>query len=315
MPSLPDRPRISICAPQPGATARAARRNRRKSVRKSRSGAAEFDIAAEIRSWRSPQSGDAFEHTRIYTARTSSALSDLAFTILLWFVRVCLNSSTRIAASARQLLLLCGVVALMGALSTGSPSGRNRTRLRVRDSAPLHYQLVETLKCDIASPDKTSRAGQEVARQRGVNVSALLVPITATRFRDRKEGNALPRFGSKRTIRETCDPHHKSSAIKRGMLARRRSAMAQIPSISEFTRAVDAPSEKALRFFRDFTLSPVPDPLTVFACLIYEDSEPVVVIAACYAGLMDRAKAVIGSEIRKLRGITSNMLTFGLEIS
>jgi hypothetical protein len=70
----------------------------------------------------------------------------------------------------------------------------------VRVSSPLHYQLVDTLKRDIASPDKTSRADQEVARQRGVNVSALLVPITATRFRDRKEGKALPRFGSKRTI-------------------------------------------------------------------------------------------------------------------
>jgi hypothetical protein len=27
-------------------------------------------------------------------------------------------------------------------------------------------------------------------------------------------------------------------------------------------------AEKVLRHFRDFTLSPVPDPLTVFACLI-----------------------------------------------
>jgi hypothetical protein len=91
----------------------------------------------------------------------------------------------------------------------------------VRVSSPLHYLLVDTLKRDIASPDKMSRAGQEVARQRGVRVSALLVPTTATRFRDRKEGNPLPRFGSKRTIRETCDPHHKSGAIKRGMVATR----------------------------------------------------------------------------------------------
>jgi FAD/FMN-containing dehydrogenase len=52
-------------------------------------------------------------------------------------------------------------------------------------------------------------------------------------------------------------------------------------------------AEKVLRYFRDFTLSPVPDPLTVFACLIYEGGEPVVAIAACYAGPMDRAKAVI----------------------
>jgi hypothetical protein len=35
--------------------------------------------------------------------------------------------------------------------------------------------------------------------------------------------------------------------------------------------------------FSRFTLSPVPDPLTVFACLIYEGSEPVVATAVCYA--------------------------------
>jgi len=40
-------------------------------------------------------------------------------------------------------------------------------------------------------PDKTSRAGEEMARQRGVSVLALLVPITTTRFSDRKEGNAF----------------------------------------------------------------------------------------------------------------------------
>ena len=50
---------------------------------------------------------------------------------------------------------------------------------------------------------------------------------------------------------------------------------------------------KVLRHFRDFSLSPVPDPLTVFACLIYEGSEPAVAIAACYAGPMDRAEATI----------------------
>jgi hypothetical protein len=78
--------------------------------------------------------------------------------------------------------------------------------------------VVDALKRDIASPDKTS-AGQELARQSALSVSALLVPITATRFGNRKEGNAFRRFGSRRTIRETCDPHHKSSAIKRGMVA------------------------------------------------------------------------------------------------
>jgi hypothetical protein len=107
----------------------------------------------------------------------------------------------------------------------------------VRVPSPLHYQLVDTLKRDIASPDKTSRSGQEVARRRGVNVSALLVPITATRFKDRKEGNALPRFGSKRTIRETCDLHHKSSAINRGMLIgggllwRKNPQLANLPGV------------------------------------------------------------------------------------
>jgi hypothetical protein len=94
----------------------------------------------------------------------------------------------------------------------------------VRVSSRLHYLLVDTLKRDIASPDKTSRAGQEVARQRGGSVSALLVPITATRLRGRKEGIAPPRFGSKRTIRDTCDPRHKSSAIERGMVASGSSA-------------------------------------------------------------------------------------------
>jgi hypothetical protein len=73
---------------------------------------------------------------------------------------------------------------------------------------------------------------------------------------------------------ETCDPHHKSNAAKRGMLAIRRSAMAQKRSICAFTRVVDAPFEKVLRLFRDFTLSPISDPLTVFACLIYGGANP-----------------------------------------
>ena len=66
-------------------------------------------------------------------------------------------------------------------------------------------------------------------------------------------------------------------------------------------------AEKVLRYFRDFTLSPVPDPLTVFACLIYEGSEPVVAIAACYAGPMDRAKAVI-APLRRWGKIVSDHL-------
>ena len=39
---------------------------------------------------------------------------------------------------------------------------------------------------------------------------------------------------------------------------------------------------KVLRHFREFASS-VPDPLTVFACLIYEAGQPVVAIAACHA--------------------------------
>ena len=39
---------------------------------------------------------------------------------------------------------------------------------------------------------------------------------------------------------------------------------------------------KVLRHFREFAPS-VPDPLTVFACLIYEAGQPVVAIAACHA--------------------------------
>jgi FAD/FMN-containing dehydrogenase len=52
-------------------------------------------------------------------------------------------------------------------------------------------------------------------------------------------------------------------------------------------------AEKVLRHFRDFSRSAVPDPLTVFACLIYEGGEPVVAIAACYAGPMEHAEATM----------------------
>ena len=52
-------------------------------------------------------------------------------------------------------------------------------------------------------------------------------------------------------------------------------------------------AEKVLRRFRDFSRSPVPDPLTVFACLIYDRGEPVVAIAACYAGPMEHAEATV----------------------
>src|SRR5215831_12691627 len=52
-------------------------------------------------------------------------------------------------------------------------------------------------------------------------------------------------------------------------------------------------AEKVLRRFRDLSLSSVPDELTVFACLIYDAGEPVVAIAACYAGPMEHAEAAI----------------------
>src|SRR6516164_11167864 len=52
-------------------------------------------------------------------------------------------------------------------------------------------------------------------------------------------------------------------------------------------------AEQVLRHFRDFSRSPVPDALTVFACLIYDGGEPVVAIAACYAGPMEHAEATL----------------------
>jgi FAD/FMN-containing dehydrogenase len=52
-------------------------------------------------------------------------------------------------------------------------------------------------------------------------------------------------------------------------------------------------AEKVLQHFRDFSRSTVPDPLTVFACLIYDGGEPVVAVAACYAGPMEHAEATI----------------------
>ena len=49
---------------------------------------------------------------------------------------------------------------------------------------------------------------------------------------------------------------------------------------------------KVLRNFRDFARS-APDPLTVYACFIYDSGQPVVAIAACYAGPHGRAEAAI----------------------
>jgi FAD/FMN-containing dehydrogenase len=49
---------------------------------------------------------------------------------------------------------------------------------------------------------------------------------------------------------------------------------------------------KVLRRFRDFSPS-IPDPLTVFACLIYDGGQPVVAIAVCHAMPGDNAEAAI----------------------
>lgn len=49
---------------------------------------------------------------------------------------------------------------------------------------------------------------------------------------------------------------------------------------------------KVLRNFRDFADS-APDALTVYACLIYDNGQPVVAIAACYAGPQERTEAAV----------------------
>src|SRR5499433_3617882 len=49
---------------------------------------------------------------------------------------------------------------------------------------------------------------------------------------------------------------------------------------------------KVLRNFRDFADS-APDALTVYACLIYDNGQPVVAIAACYAGPQECTEAAV----------------------
>jgi len=49
---------------------------------------------------------------------------------------------------------------------------------------------------------------------------------------------------------------------------------------------------KVLRNFRDFADS-APDALTVYACLIYDNGQPVVAIAVCYAGPHECAEAAV----------------------
>lgn len=50
-------------------------------------------------------------------------------------------------------------------------------------------------------------------------------------------------------------------------------------------------ARQVLRGFREFT-STAPDALTVYACLIYDKDQPVVAIAACFAGPLDKAETV-----------------------
>ena len=66
---------------------------------------------------------------------------------------------------------------------------------------------------------------------------------------------------------------------------------------------------KVLRNFRDFADS-APDALTVYACLIYDNGQPVVAIAACYAGPQECTEAavaplrrwgtIVGDELRAM---------------
>jgi FAD/FMN-containing dehydrogenase len=54
---------------------------------------------------------------------------------------------------------------------------------------------------------------------------------------------------------------------------------------------------KVLRHFREFSHS-VPDPMTAFACLMYDGGQPVIAIAACHAASCDPAEAAFA----RLRG-------------
>src|SRR5262245_7797637 len=63
---------------------------------------------------------------------------------------------------------------------------------------------------------------------------------------------------------------------------------------------------KVLRNFHDSARS-APDALTVYACLIYDGAQPVVAIAACYAGPHDRAEATV-APLRKWGTIVADQL-------
>jgi FAD/FMN-containing dehydrogenase len=51
-------------------------------------------------------------------------------------------------------------------------------------------------------------------------------------------------------------------------------------------------ARQVLRGFREFTPT-APDALTVYVCLIYDKDQPVVAIAACYAGPLDNAETAV----------------------
>src|SRR6516162_11708091 len=51
-------------------------------------------------------------------------------------------------------------------------------------------------------------------------------------------------------------------------------------------------ARQVLRGFREFAPT-APDALTVYACLIYDQAQPVVAIAACYAGPLDNAATAV----------------------
>ena len=51
-------------------------------------------------------------------------------------------------------------------------------------------------------------------------------------------------------------------------------------------------ARQVLRGFREFTAA-APDALTVYACLIYDKDQPVVAIAACFAGPLDDAETAV----------------------
>jgi FAD/FMN-containing dehydrogenase len=65
-------------------------------------------------------------------------------------------------------------------------------------------------------------------------------------------------------------------------------------------------ARQVLRRFRDFAPA-APDALTVYACLIYDKDQPVVAIAACYAGPLDHAETTV-APLREWGAIVADQL-------